>query len=64
MTDLTDSFVDDFIGKPLIVCPHQFIKCEHHFSCGDGAFFGCRCEKCYKTKKCTKMGNDVYVDTN
>lgn len=46
--------IDDFLGKPLIVCPHQFKRCEHQFSCGDGAFLGCDCEECYKTKICNK----------
>ena len=46
--------IHDFLGEPLIVCPHQFKKCEYQFSCGDGAFLGCDCDECYETKICNK----------
>jgi hypothetical protein len=46
--------VDDFLGKPLIVCPYQFERCEYQFSCGDGAFLCCNCDECYETKICNK----------
>ena len=46
--------IEDFLGKPLIVCPYQFKKCEHQFSIGDDALLSCECEECYETKKCIK----------
>ena len=52
MEDLT--IIDDYRGIPIIVCPHQFIECKHHFPYGDGAFYICTLDECYKTKKCIK----------
>jgi hypothetical protein len=49
--------VDDFFGNPLIICPYQFENCEYQFSCGDGAFCGCKCDECYETKICNKEFN-------
>ena len=52
MEDL--EIIKDYQGIPIIICPHQFINCKHHFPYGDGAFYICTLDECYKTKKCIK----------
>lgn len=46
--------INNFFGQPLIICPNQSKKCEHQYPMGEGAFLGCICKECYKTKKCVK----------